>query len=432
MNPVTKLWIYGGAILHLSLTLASSFGVIGLDIPMVSGILLCAFLLVVDRSIFFIYAAFLLATLVFLVPLVFLDTRIASYSFRGDDVYDRGMLRALYWFVGLFAIYPLFTASLKTVDIRQNTLARTDAAPVIASAILFVFAILSIREGTIVTGVYRDVAANRVSMIEFASVFTLLGFCCARSPYARRLLTITVCFYLLCCLLAGLRLRFLSVFLVLICCTQGLYVRRNWKLIGMFAALYLFAIGLVRQTGLTSIQHSTEAYLFLLFGREEVISTFGGAFQTTKFYAFYIDTLASMRGLNGAYFFLGDILSIFATRSGIPADLEIKTATKAYFELPGGGLLPGYFFAYFGLAGSVVLSAIFTAVFCGILRLGHPMFIPWKILLVAYAPRMLLYDWVVAFKMMFVFTVFAALIRLLANAQQLHGRSGGGIRLSDS
>ena len=27
MNPVTKLWIYGGAILHLSLTLASSFAI---------------------------------------------------------------------------------------------------------------------------------------------------------------------------------------------------------------------------------------------------------------------------------------------------------------------------------------------------------------------------------------------------------------------
>ena len=429
MTPLARIFVFAGVGLHLGLTLVCSFGLIGLEYPMISGIVLMAYVVVADRSIFFIYPAFLLATLVFLVPLVFFDTRIASYSFRGDDVYDRGMLRALYFFVGMFAFYIFTTPRIVTLDIRQNTLARTDAAPVIASAILVVFAALTVREGTLFSGNYNEVSANRLSFIEFASVFTLLGFCCARSPYARRLLIIAASIYLISCLLVGLRLRFLSVFLVIVCCTWGMRLSDRWKVVGLCLALVLFSIGFIRATGFSAATHSWEIYMFLLFGREEVVSTFGGAFQTAKFYAFYIDTLASMQGLSGAYFLIGDILSIFITRGFTPADIEIKTITQTYFAVPGGGLLPGYFFAYFGLAGSVILSAIFVAIFCGILRLSNPIFLPWKILLLAYAPRMLLYDWVVAFKMMFFFAIAAGLIRLIANAQQLHRPGSAGLHI---
>ena len=429
MTPLARILVYTGVGLHLGLTLACSFGLIGLEYPMISGIALMAYILIIDRSIFFIYPAFLLATLLFLVPLVFFDTRIASYSFRGDDVYDRGMMRAFYFFVGIFALYIFSAPRVVSLDIRQNTLARTDAAPVIASAILVVFAILTIREGTLLTGAYREVSANRLSFIEFASVFTLLGFCCARSPYARRLLIIAAVIYLLSCLLVGLRLRFLSVLLVMICCIWGMRVSDRWKVAGLVIAIFLFAIGLVRATGFSAASQSWEIYMFLLFGREEVVSTFGGAFQTAKFYAFYIDTLASMQGLSGAYFLIGDIISIFLTRGFTPADIEIKAITQTYFAVPGGGLLPGYFFAYFGLAGSVILSGLFVVIFCAILRFSSPALLPCKILLLAYAPRMLLYDWVVAFKMMFFFALAAGLIRLIANAQQMHRPAAGAFRI---
>ena len=424
MKPIFAFLIILIAGLHLFLTLLSSFALIGLELPFVTAAILCLLLTLVDRTLFVVFSAFLLCCLIFLSPMVFFDLRVASYSFRGDDVYDQGLMRALYWFIGMFpALYLWGTPRLQGFDHRNSGIAKTDAAPVIAGFILIAFSMIMLRNGTIVEASYREVSveAGQASYIEFASLFTLLGFCCAVSPFARRFLIICACIYMLSCLLVGFRLRFLAILLVTICCTWGVFISARWKVGGLALAVFLFWLGFVRNLGFLGESPSLEAMALVMLDRGAVDSTFGGAFQTSKFHAFYIDTVAATKGLNGLYFLMGDFLSIFMTRSGTPGDLEIKTATQAYFTLPGGGLLPGFFFAYGGLAASVVLSALFIAFTVWIVRSPIPAFLPFKILMIAYAPRTLFYDWVVAFKMMFIFSVFALLIQFFARAVPWRG-----------
>lgn len=417
MSGTSRALVIGLTLLHLAVTTVSSIGVIGLELPWFTALALSAVLIFADRSMFFIFPAFLVGTLVFLSPMVLFDTRIASYSFRGDDVYDHELMLAFYWFIGCAPAYFLWgVRQLQGFDIRMVALPRTDASPIIAGMILVVFSMLMLRNGTILTISYKEVsaAATGLSVVEFASLFTLLGFALARTPAARNILIACVVVYLLSCLLSGLRLRFLSVSVVTVCCLWGMHPSQKLKTIGFGVALFLFVLGFVRTTGVAEARLSPRVWIELMMMRGSVDSTFGGAFQTAKFYAFYIDTLASMQGLRGVDFFIGDILSIFMTRGGTPGDIEIKTAAQVYFALPGGGLLPGYFWAYFGLPGAIVLSAAFMAIFTFILRAGNPALWPYKIILVAYIPRTLLYDWVIGFKMMFIFTVLVLFIRLLA------------------
>lgn len=433
MSQLTGFLAISTIIGHLLLVLATSVFGLPLEYPILSSFALCALLVLHDRTLTVIFPALLLLAMAFLAPVIFLDLRASLHSFRGDDVYDHELMRATLWFIGLFGFYIYGLSGLRRFDIADVNIGRTDSVPVIASVILVLFSAMMLRGGTIVTSTYSEVAqaGERFSFIEFSALFTLLGFSCARSPAARRLLIACAVIYMLSCLLVGLRLRFLSVGIVVFCCTYGMSVQAKWKVAGFFIAVALMAIGFVRQTSVLNAATDIEFYTYTVFGRGAVTSTFGGTFQTAKFYAYYVDTIAKLQGLNGFHFLVGDLLSIFLTRGGTPDDMEIKTATLRYFNLPGGGLLPGYFFAYFGLAGSVVMSAVFVAIFVGILRLSNPVFLPYKVLLIAYAPRTLFYDWVVSFKMMFLFTIAAVLIQLAGAATRSAALSrGSGTRWS--
>lgn len=418
MSQVTGFLVVATIIGHLLLTLATSLFGVPLEAPIISSFVLCALLVLHDRTLCVIYPALLLLAMAFLAPVIFLDLRASLHSFRGDDVYDRDLMRATLWFIGLFGFYIYGLARLQTFDIREVSIGRTDAMPVISSIMLLGFSVMMLRGGTIIDSTYSEVAeaGERLSFIEFSALFTLLGFCCARSRGARRLLIACAVIYMLSCLLVGLRLRFLSVGIVMFCCIGGMTVQTKWKVAGFFIAIVLLAIGFLRQTSVLNAVTNVDFYTQTVFGRGAVTSTFGGTFQTAKFYAFYVDTVAKLQGLNGFHFLIGDILSIFITRGATPEDIEIKTATLRYFNLPGGGLLPGYFFAYFGLAGAVAMCVFFVGLFVSILRASNPIFLPYKVLLIAYAPRTLFYDWVVGFKMMFLFTIAAVLIQLVATA----------------
>ena len=243
-------------------------------------------------------------------------------------------------------------------------------------------------------------------------------FCAARSRVARNILIVAVAVYLATTFLVGLRLRFISVATVLFCCMVGTRIHSGWKIAGMLGAIMLFLLGRVRNAGFGGISLSDAFSLQNMYIQGTLVSTSGGAFQTSKFHAYYVKYIASENGLNGLHFLIGDILSIFVTRGGPPDAIEIKAQTSRFFDVPGGGLLPGYFYAYLGIGGAIVLSALFTMVFIFVLRRSHGEAFPYQVILAAYAPRMLLYDSTVAFKMMFYFLILKLVLSFLANASQ--------------
>lgn len=418
MAALGRFLVHSAIGVHLLATLLAGVMGAGLEVPTTTALMLCALLVVYDRTIFVVYPALLLLAQLFLAPTVYLDLQVSLYLFRGDDVYNDAMMQAWLWFIGLFAFYIFGLPRVHGLNRAHFTVERTDVMPVIAGTMLVAFSLIMLRNGTILTSTYAEVATagERLSFVDISALFTLIGFTCARSRMALRFLLICAVIYMIATLLVGLRLRFLSVAIVTFSCLVGTSIRPSWKVAGLVIALLLIAIGFVRQTSVIQAASGIEWQLQMAFGRGAVTSTFGGAFQSSKYYAYYIDTVSSIQGLNGAHFLAGDILSIFLTRGGTPGDIEIKTATLEVFNIPGGGMLPGFFFAYFGVIGAVILSAIFMALFIWVMCLRGRIFNAYKILLVAYAPRTLFYDWVMAFKMMFLFSIVMILVKLAGRA----------------
>ncbi|MEM7237446.1 MAG: hypothetical protein AAF501_06445 [Pseudomonadota bacterium] len=416
MRDFGTVLFWGTLALHFVLVTVATLGFIGHAVPFYTTLTLCLLLLARDQTVFFAYPGLLLMTVMFLAPLIVSDVPIAVKTFRGHNFYDNGLILSFYWFIGFFSCYLPSANAVREGTVDKLQLTRSDVVPILASMCLLVFSALMLRDGTLLSGGYRDVTADRLGFIEFAALLSLMGFCAVRSRLVRTILIACVAVYLISCLLVGLRLRFLSVATVAFCCMVGMKIDPRWKMAGFAAAILLFVLGMVRNTGLADANLASLLSFEQLYKRGAVVSTPGGAFQTAKFYSFYVDTIAPIQGGSAFYFLIGDFLSIFLTKGGIPANMEIKRATTAYFDVPGGGLLPGYFFAYFGVFGAVVLSAVFSALFIAILRLRMAGAFPYQVLLAAYAPRTLLYDWTVGFKMMFFFFVLNTILTMAARA----------------
>lgn len=401
--------------LNLAAVALAHFALVSPILPFYTAIVLYFFLIAADRTIFVVYPGLILMTLWFLAPLIFSNLPIAVKGFHGDSNYDRGLVFSLYWFVALFPVYFPAAQSCPHRTARDLDMVRLDAIAVGVSLILLLFSALMLQNGTLITGNYRDVTAQRLGFIEYAAMFSLLGLCTVRSAFVRNLLIACIGIYLVSCVLVGLRLRFLSCAIVLFCCLFGMKLDQRWKITGLLVAGFLFMLGQARNTGFANLDLTQLFSSDQFYRGRALVSTPGGAFQTSKFYAFYVDRIAPYHGGSGLSFLLGDIVSIFTTKGALPQSMGIKRVTTSIFDTPGGGLAPGFFFAYFGVTGAIVLSGIFMFVFNFIVRMTSRSMFPYQTLLVAYAPRTLLYDWTVVFKMMFTFFVFSSLIRLASS-----------------
>lgn len=403
---------------HFALTLAATLGWTEYSLPFLTSVVLCALIFLQDRTIYFVYPSLILMTLIFVSPLILAGAPIALKIPPNGNEYDRGMILGMFWFIGIFSSYVPVANQIETQDITDVRIGKTDFVTYLAAIILLSFSLLMLQGGTLASGGYRDVTETRYAFIEFASLFTLIGFCSSRSAFARKVLLVGAMMYLASSFMVGLRLRFISVAVVTFSCLVGIQIHSRWKLAGLIVAVILFVLGMIRNSGFSGANLGSAFSIQNMYNRGALVSTFGGAFQTSKFQAFYIESVAEPDGLTGFAFFLADLVSIFVTRSGLPDALELKARTAAAFDVPGGGLIYGSFYAYMGLPGVIMLSILFTAVFVYILRRTGSESFPYKVLLAAYAPRLLIYDWTVAFKMMFYFFIFKSILSLLAKASR--------------
>lgn len=400
--------------INIAIIFATTIGIFDIHVPAYSTLLIITICLVYDKSVTFVYPALFLMTILFLFPLIFTDTAIAVKVFPGHSTYDAPLLLSLYWYIAIFSCYLPFTSAAPILRVENVSIGRSDFVTILAAVLLLGFSALMLQDGTLLSGGYRDITEERYGFIEFSALFTLIGYYSARSNLARQVLLLAVVVYLATTFLVGLRLRFISAALVLFCCYFGMRIELRWKLVGVCVAIVLFILGLMRNTGFSLDAIS----LNNMFVRGTLVSTPGGAFQTSKFHAYYIDTIAATNGQSGLTFLLADFVSIFISRGALPDNTNIKSVTTEAFSIPGGGLMPGYFFAYLGVLGAIVLSVIFTLIVIWILRRKNPAAYPYQVLLVAYAPRSLLYDWAVGFKMMFYFFVLSSVLSLLARASR--------------
>lgn len=425
LGSLDRHMLHTSAALHLILTLAATLDLVGVGAPFWTALALCVLMFFQDRTIYFVYPGLILMTLGFLSPLILAGAPIALKIPPNGAEYDHGMILSLFWFIGIFSFYIPAANAVQARDLTQIRIGKTDLVPILSAIVLLLFSALMLQGGTLVSGGYRDITETRYGFIEFASLITLVGFCAARSATARKLLLVCALVYLASAFLVGLRLRFISVAIVLFCCLAGIQIKRKWKLAGLFGAFALFVLGMVRNSGFAGASLGQALSFENMYIRGALVSTPGGAFQTSKFQGYYVEYIASHEGLSGLHFLVGDILSVFITRGGLPNSIEIKALTNSYFDVPGGGLLPGYFYAYLGLGGVIVLSVLFTMLFIYILRRNGTQAFPYQVLLAAYAPRLLLYDWTVAFKMMFYFFILKLILSFLVKASDTAGHASG-------
>lgn len=396
-------WLMVLSLLHLTITGAATVSYVGISVPFFSGLMLLLWCFFRDSTVFFAYPALLLMSLLFISPLILSGAPIALKVPPNGSEYDHGMIIGIYWFVGIFSFYLPKAQKVPNFSSSASLWPKWDFVPVVAALILVFFGLSMLRTGTLFDGGYRDVTEVRAGYIEYASLVTLIGFLCVKSSAARAILTAGVVVYLASTILVGLRLRFISVAIVYFCCVFGFRINQWWKAGSIGAGLVLFVLGAVRNAGFENANLGDALSIDSMYNQGALVSTAGGNFQSSKFYAYYVEHHAEPSMFGGLRFFLADVGGIFVTRRGLPEGLEVKSQTSLNFDIPGGGLLPGYFFAYGGVVGVIVASAMFMALFIHVLRHPSPTSYPYKILLAAYAPRVLMYDWIVAFKMMFAY-----------------------------
>lgn len=398
-------------VLHFAVTIMATLGVMSFGFPFATAAALLAWCFLRDRSAYFIYPGLLLMMLLFLSPLILAGAPIALKTPPNGTTYDTEMILGIFWFIGIFSFYLSAVDDMSGFSAADSLLPKWDLVPVIGAFMLIGFSVVILRTGTLLGAGYREVTADRVGPIEYASLIVLVGLLCSRSRVARNVLLLAVGIYLASTFLVGLRLRFISVALVAFLCLYGTRVNRGWKVGGLLGGFALFALGAVRNSGFGSVGLGEILSVERMYNRGALVSTSGGAFQTSKFHAYYVENLSDVGSFAGLRFLIADIASVVTTRGGLPDGLDLKAETSRSFNVPGGGLLPGFFYAYGGIIGVLVLSVLFTALFIWIVRRSGPDAYPYKILLAAYAPRMLMYDWTVGFKMMFAFFVFQAVYR---------------------
>jgi hypothetical protein len=410
------------ALFHLMVTVATTLGLTAISAPFTTAIILCVVLFLQDRTVYFIYSSMLLMTLGLLSPLILAGAPIALKIPPNGSEYDRDMILSLYWFIWIFSYYINTANKIQNNHLSEVRIGKSDLIPCLSAVVLLVFSALMLQSGTLLSSGYRDVTAERHGFIEFASLVTLIGFCAARSKIARNILLGCAFVYLATTFLVGLRLRFISVGTVVFCCLVGIKIKQGWKIGGLLGGVALFALGAVRNSGFTGANLWQALSLENQFNRGALVSTPGGAFQTSKFHAYHVEYIALQDHINGASFLIGDILSIFITRGGLPNAIEIKSQTSSYLNIPGGGLLPGYFYAYTGVLGVIILSIIFMMIFIRILKRRGPQSFPYQVILAAYAPRLLLYDWTIAFKMMFYFFILKSILLFISRSSQVNSK----------
>lgn len=403
---------------HFILTIAATFGYIAVSWPFMTAIALYVILFFQDRTVYVAYPGMVIMTLGFLSPLILFDSPIALRIPPNGPEYNHDMILSIYWFIGFFGFYISHANRSRNLDLSDIRIGKTDLVPCLAAIIILFFSALMLQDGTLINNGYRDVTEERYGFIEYASLLTLVGFCAARSQLARNILLGCACVYLASAFLVGLRLRFISVSIVVFCCLIGIRISQKWKIWGLLGGFVLFVLGIVRASGFSAINFEKAFSFENQFIRGALVSTPGGAFQTSEFHAYYIEYVSSQQGIHGLNFLFGDILSIFVTRSGLPDAIELKSQAANYFNTPGGGMISGYFYAYAGLFGVIVLSALFVHVFIYVLRREGAQAFPYQVILAAYAPRLLLYDWTIAFKMMFYFFIIKAILSFMVFASR--------------
>jgi hypothetical protein len=364
-----------------------------------------------DRSLTFIFPATMILTILFVCPLFVSGAKIAIKDFGGSSTYDF----PLFFSVIILSIAVCAQSIIRpTINVsRKQFFESAPKSSLFAyafAALLLGLAILNLSGGTLLQGNYREITNERYSFVEYATLAILIGFAAARSRTARRVVIVCAAVYLASCFLTGLRLRLIAGTVVLFACIARERIDLHHKLGGVAVILFLFILGWVRSPGFSPHDISVAAFLESFDNRGAVISTFGGGFQSAKWYVYFVDT-QSRDQFSGLWFFVGDAIGAVLSRSAIPSGMDVKALVSDTYETPGGGLFVGYFFAYFGIAGVIVASIALAALLIYLKRSRNPMAWPFLIICAAYAPRTLLYDYTVMIKMCLVAFILLKLLK---------------------
>lgn len=406
----TYIWLIWSISIFVAVT--SLFLTDVLPIAYALVLILCILVFLKEKTIFFVYPILMFLFLVFVSPLIYYDLPIANKKFLTAYKYDHDLIAVSIIFIIIFL--GQFINERVFVDKKRNNMPKSDILAIIFSIVLIYFSFLMIQDGTVIDYKYGNIDEERITYIEYASIISLLGLMTVKTKKIRRVLYFSIVVYLIATLLDGLRLRFLSVSIVLFCVVYGLNTKSIWKFYALVAIISMSMIGFTRmgvEIHYTGLGDTMTRY-FMRDGA--IVSTFGGSYQTGEFFNYAISQESGLKIFNGLKYFLGDILSIIMTKSGVPESINFKSNVFKNYDVPGGGWIVSYYYAYFGVIGAIVLSVFVTYIYNKIINMKGTIGYASNVLLAAYAPRFLFYDWTVVFKMMFFFSVIVIIMNLIS------------------
>lgn len=261
-------------------------------------------------------------------------------------------------------------------------------------SIIGAFALLTIDpSGTILTKSYREITEERYGFIDYSLIFAMMAFIFGNKSEKDRLLLGVCIAYIAINLLYGLRLRSIQMALLMFI----LYFEDKFSpkqtvaisLLGLFGAQLL---GQLRVGGGSFVS---------ILGLNDgiMVSNQGGVFLTANM---FIGLVADgfITAEQRVTTFIGNFLAILWSQSALPEAYNLASLTRAFFTIPGGGLISGYMYVWGGVFGLIGWTTFILFVYLKTYaHSASKAFLVYGVLVMVVLPRWFAYSPLHFFKM---------------------------------
>lgn len=269
------------------------------------------------------------------------------------------------------------------------------------------FALLTIDpSGTILTKSYREITEERYAFIDYSLIFALMAFIFGNKRDKDKILIAVCITYIVINLLYGLRLRSIQMaLLVFMLYFEDKFSRKQTVAISLFGLFGAQLLGQLRVGG--------GSFVSILGVNDGImVSNQGGVFLTANmFIGLAADGFITAE--QRVTTFVGNFLAIFWSQSALPDAYNLASLTRAFFSIPGGGLISGYMYVWGGIFGLIAWTAFILSVYLKTYaRNTSKFFLVYGVLVMAVLPRWFAYSPLHFFKMglwcVVIYTVFRA------------------------
>jgi len=360
-------------------------------------------------SYFFYLNALLLLHLIFFIPYFIFEISIAT---RFSSI--ASFTENIYAFL-IFSASVIVFATDKSVNCHKvdKFKIKSDFLSLFFSILVLISALVTLRNGTLFLHDYRDLTEVRLGILEFTTIPILFSIIVSKSKITKKVAYFSWILYMFSTLITGLRLRFVSSFLIVLYLSTKEGVTFKLKLSLSTIVLILLFIGAIRNGSLGN--NFIEIMINSFSNDGAIISTFGGAFTTGSFFIEYVNSINASITDRVLYFF-GDLFRALFSSEFIPESMLLKDMTSQNYDIPGGGTIYSFFYIYFSDFIIIFFPFMFFLI-SSLISKNPSLSLIFSSVFVAYTARFMLYGWFELFRMLLAVLIVYGILVILKNKQ---------------